>query len=117
MNSAVLLSAFICPGLGHLLLNKYRLGISLMTASAISLLILLYQLTQRATEIIKSIQSVEIEAMDIARIVEMLFEDAFYMRAAASVLLILWVIGIVDSYRLSRKYLKKQKVIPIKIIS
>jgi hypothetical protein len=102
-----------------------------MTASAVALLFLLYNLMQHATDIIKKIQSGDIAPLDIERIIGILTQaDTLQMQIATSVLLILWVIGIVDSYRLSRNegrnegrnkssnktINKTKKIIPIKSI-
>jgi hypothetical protein len=103
MNKAVLLSAFVFPGSGHLLLKSYKTGISLMVAAILATFVLVSNLTQRATEIIDKIQAGEIYQLDVIGVSEMLMQtDTQQMRMATTILLILWIIGIVDSYRISR---------------
>ncbi len=102
MNKAVLLSVLVFPGSGHLLLKKYRTGFSLIIASAVALSILVYNLVQRAMEIINKVQSSGVQ-LDIMTISDMLNQtDTLQIRIATTILLILWVFSIVDSYRISR---------------
>ena len=104
MNKAVLLSVLVFPGSGHLLLKKYRTGISLIIASAIALSVLVYHLIQRAMEIIDKVQRGEVVQTDIATISEMLHQtDSLQIKISTAVLLILWVFSIIDSYRISKK--------------
>ena len=108
MNKAVLLSVLVFPGFGHLLLKKYRTGISLIIASAIALSFLVYNLVQSAMDIIDKIQSGEIVHADEMTISEILYQtDTFQMKIATTILLVLWGFSIVDSYRLSRKQNKE----------
>ena len=104
MNKAVLLSVLVFPGSGHVLLKKYRMGISLMIASAIALSVLVYNLIQRAMEIIDKIQSGEIVQADATTISEMLHQtDTLQIKISTAILMVLWVFSIVDSYRISQK--------------
>jgi hypothetical protein len=103
LNKAVLFSILVFPGSGHLFLKKYKKGFSLMIASAIALTVLVYNLLQRAMEIMDKIQSGEIVQIDMLTISEMLSQtDTLQMQISTSVLLILWVFSIVHSYRISR---------------
>ena len=103
MNKAVLLSVLIFPGSGHLLLKKYRTGISLMVSSAIALIVLVYHLTQQLMGIMKKIQSGEIPQADLLTISEALSQsDTLAIRVSTTILLILWIFSIADSYRISR---------------
>lgn len=103
MNNAVLLSALVYPGSGHLLLKKYPMGIALIIISSTALSVIIYHAVQRANEIISKIQSGEM-LPDVVAISEMLTQtDTQQMRIATIFFLIFWVVGIVDSYRISRK--------------
>ena len=109
MNKAVLLSVLVFPGSGHVLLKKYRTGFSLMIASAIALSVLVYKLVQGSMEIIDKINSGEIVQADVMTISAMLHQnDTLQMKIATTILLILWIFSIVDSYRISRKQNKAQ---------
>jgi len=104
MNKAVLLSILVFPGSGHILLKKYRMGSSLIIASAIALSVLVYHLIQQAMEIINKIQRGEIVQTDIATISEILHQtDSLRIKISTAVLLVLWVFSTVDSYRISQK--------------
>ena len=109
MNKAVLLSVLVFPGSGHVLLKKYRTGFSLMITAAIALSVLVYKLVQGSMEIIDKINSGEIAQADVMTISAMLHQnDTLQMKIATTILLILWVFSIVDSYRISRKQNKAQ---------
>ena len=104
MNKAVLLSVLVFPGSGHIFLKRYKTGISLIIASAISLAVLIYNITRRTIEIINNIPPSEILTLNIMSLPNMLTQtDTWQMQIAATILLTLWVISIVDSYRISRK--------------
>jgi len=108
MNKAVLLSVLVFPGSGHILLKKYPTGISLIIASAISLTVLIYNIMQRTVEILNNIPASEILKLDIMSLSNMLTQtDTWQMQIATTILLILWVISIVDSYRISRNQVQK----------
>lgn len=103
MNKAVLLSAFAYPGSGHILLKKYWTGISLIIITTAALSVLIYNIVQRAMEIVDKIQSGEVPP-DIMVISEMLHQiETQQMHTAITVLVIAWIVGIADTYRLSRK--------------
>ena len=104
MNKAVLLSVMVFPGSGHILLKKYPTGISLIIASAISLAVLVYNIMQQAIEILNTISASEILELGVLSLSKMLTQtDTWQMQFATTTLLALWVIGIVDSYRISKK--------------
>ena len=108
MNKAVLLSVLVFPGAGHILLKKYTTGISLIIASAISLTVLIYNIMQRTVEILNNIPASEILKLDIMSLSKMLAQtDTWQMQISTTILLILWIISIVDSYRISRKQAQK----------
>ncbi|MBF0263629.1 MAG: hypothetical protein HQL46_00025 [Gammaproteobacteria bacterium] len=103
MNKAVLLSVFIFPGAGHLYLRKFKTGIVLLIISMSALSVMVYQMMQKSFEIIEKIQRGEIGSMDVMGIAEMLSNaDNTMMQIATTVLMILWLIGVVDSYRQSK---------------
>ena len=108
MNKAVLLSVLVFPGAGHILLKKYTTGISLIIASAISLTVLIYNIMQRTVEILNNIPASEILKLDIMSLSKMLAQtDTWQMQISTTILLILWIISIVDSYCISRKQAQK----------
>ena len=103
---AALLSALVFPGAGHFFLKKYIPGGILATAACVALYILVSKAVERAVQITDKIQRGEVE-LDVAAISELVSnhpagsEDQILSIATAA-LLISWLIGIVDSYRVGR---------------
>ena len=79
-----------------------------MIVSGIALAILIYNIMQRTIEILNNLPASEILKLDIMTLSNMLTQtDTQQMKIATAILLILWVVSIVDSYRLSQKQNKK----------
>lgn len=100
---ALLLSALVCPGAGHYLLERKIEFIALLTSTIVCLYIMFTKLYSTAQEIALQIQSGDL-AFDIQLISDKLHSDAFsgdisQINIAVVVLCITWVIGIIDSYR------------------
>ncbi|MFT5116731.1 MAG: hypothetical protein ACI9NY_000254 [Kiritimatiellia bacterium] len=103
---AALLSAFVFPGLGHIVLKNYLVGFILATAALLSSSLLLANVVKRAMDITESIQRGE-TPIDITAIRELITSQtsaaaAQQLEIATTVLIITWIIGVVDSYRISR---------------
>lgn len=103
---AALLSAFIFPGVGHFLLKKYIPGVILAGAAFAGLYFLIVKSVETALQITEKLQSGEIQ-FDAATISELVSEqtagtESLLLDIALAVLLISWLIGIVDSYRVGR---------------
>jgi len=100
---AVLLSAFVFPGAGHFFLKKKFSGVMLVGASFAGIYFLVSKTIERALEITEKIQSGDIRP-DVVAIAEMVSKqptgaEAQLLKYATAVLVICWVIGIIDSYR------------------
>jgi len=103
---AALLSAFIFPGLGHLLLKKYIPAVVLAGAAFAGLYFLIAKSVEVALQITEKFQSGEVQ-LNAATISELVSEqssgtESQLLDIALAVLLISWLIGIVDSYRVGR---------------
>ena len=111
---AVLLSAFVFPGAGHLYLKEYRLGSILAGASLVGLYYLVTTTVERAWEIAEKIQSgaVQLDATTVTELVSQQSSgaDAQLTNIATLAIIICWVIGIVDSYRAGRVRDKNEQV-------
>ena len=102
---AALISGLVFPGLGHLYIRKYIIGILLLATSGWAV----YALTSTAIDIALEVVS-EIErgnmAIDPATISQMVSKRSEETGQSTSVptwlLLASWLIGIVDSYRAGR---------------
>jgi len=103
---AALLSAFVFPGVGHFFLKKYISGAILAGIAFAGLYFLIAKTVERALKIIEKIQSGEVQ-LDAATIMELASKQATATEAqllniAAAVLIISWLIGIFDAYRVGR---------------
>lgn len=108
---AILLSAFLYPGAGHFFLKKYVFSALFAAAFSIPLLFIFSSIISKAQQIAEQLNSGQIP-----------FDSAAIVAAATTattelvdqelgfnlyMLIIIWVIAIIDAYRLSRKEIKK----------
>jgi len=105
-NKAVLLSALVFPGAGHLFLKRYITGAVLVCASLSALYLIVADILERALSIVEKIERGEVSP-DVAAIAELLSRqpianESQLLDAALPVLVICWLIGIADSYRCGR---------------
>lgn len=103
---AALLSAFIFPGIGHFLLKKYIPGVVLAGTAFAGLYFLIAKSVEMALQITEKLQSGEVQ-LNAATISELVSDqsagtESQLLDIALAVLLISWLIGIVDSYRVGR---------------
>lgn len=108
---ATLLSAFVFPGLGHVFLRKYIPGIVLVSASFAAIYYLISKTVERALELAEKIQSGDVP-LDVEAITELASKqsagtDDQLLNIATAVLVICWLFGIIDSYRVGRVRDKK----------
>lgn len=100
---AALQSALIFPGVGHFGLDHYFRGSVLMLSSIVAILVLVKSVVGSTLSVFEGIHSGKIIAGD--SIVEMVTITAnsamgFSEKAAGLVLVICWLVGIIDAYRL-----------------
>jgi len=103
---AALFSAFVFPGSGHFFLKKHVRGALLVGVTILSFWALLSTALEKAQEISRKIQSGEIP-LDITRITDEVSKlvtggDVQQANIATFVLLICWLVGTVDAYRVGR---------------
>jgi len=103
---AVLLSAFVFPGAGHLYLKIYILGIALIGASLVGVYYLITTSVESALEIAEKLQSGELQ-LDEVTITELVSKQTAGTKSqlvniATLAIIICWVIGIIDSYSVGR---------------
>ena len=99
---AALLSAFVFPGVGHVFLKKYISGIVLVGASFAAIYYLISKTVEMALQITEKIQSGDVQ-LDVTAITELLSKqsigtEAHLVNIATAAFIILWLIGIIDSY-------------------
>lgn len=103
---AALFSAFVFPGCGHFLLKRPFPGAVLVAVSVMSLWALISTALEKAEEISLGIQSGEIP-LDISRITAEVSKQVSGSNTqladiATWLLLVCWLVGIVDAYRVGR---------------
>ena len=103
---ATLLSALIFPGAGHIFLKRYILGAVLSGCAISALYVLISNTVQIAQQITEKIQNGEV-GLDVTAITAMIEKqppgtEAQQINIATIVLLVSWLVGVVDSYRVGR---------------
>jgi hypothetical protein len=103
---AALMSALIVPGAGHLYLRRHLMGGVLVGATLIALYILVSSALEKAQAITDKILSGEVQP-DILAIAELVRNqsqggDAPLVEFAIPAVIIAWLIGIIDSFRVGR---------------
>jgi len=106
-SKAALLSALIFPGTGHLFLRNYLRGFGLLVTSLAALSVVVIRAYQKAQLIVDQIVSgnVPMETGAITQAVanSTTSTDRLIDNIAVIVLLVCWLAGILDSYRLGAK--------------
>ncbi|MCK5640051.1 MAG: hypothetical protein KAJ19_04615 [Gammaproteobacteria bacterium] len=100
---AMLLSALIFPGLGHLFLKRYIAALVLLSVSFSAIYYLASKAVERALQISAKIQSGEVSP-DIATITALVEKqstgaEAQLLNIATVAFVVCWLVGIIDSYR------------------
>jgi len=101
---AFLLSVLVFPGFGHVLLKRYLTGFSLIIIASIASYFLISGVISQALEIADKIKSGEIYP-DLSAILELVSHSSTSSEfqstnMAMVVLLVVWLVGIADSYRI-----------------
>lgn len=104
--TAVLLSALVLPGAGHLYLKHYPRGIALIAISLACFWIFVDRALQQASIVLDQVAS-EGGAVDVGRLSDLVTQTSngsgsLVVTAASLVLVGCWVIGVVDAYRIAR---------------
>ena len=103
---AVLLSALVLPGAGHVFLKKYIMAFILVGISICGVYYIMSIALSKATDIIYKIQLGEVQP-DLISIMELVSKqsnitDTQSVNIATTSIIVCWVVGIVDSYRVAR---------------
>jgi hypothetical protein len=104
--NAVLISAFVLPGAGHLYLKHYLRGIALIVASLACLGVSVDRAMQQASIVLEKLAS-EGDTVDPGQLADLVAQASNGPGSHAVTVAMLglagcWVIGIVDAYRLAR---------------
>jgi len=105
-SKAVLLSALVFPGAGHLYLKRYFSGFILMGLSLAGILYIISVTVDRAFQIVDKIQSgaipPDVDAITQALALQSGGAGTDLLNAATMLIVLCWIVGIVDSYRVGR---------------
>lgn len=102
-----LLSGLIMPGLGQVVLKRYKRGVVIMLTVLVSLTVIIVKAVQQALVILENIE-LEGGAIDMSTISNAATQASTGSGSLVFNLLLLliivsWIIGTVDAYRIGRK--------------
>ena len=107
-----LLSGLVFPGLGQIILKHYQRGIALMVMVLVSLLVIVVKATQQAFIILEKIEleggPIDMSAISNAATQSSTTSDNFIFNVVAILIIICWIVGVVDAYRIGKKRDKKE---------
>lgn len=101
----MLMSAFVFPGAGHFLLQRYRTAAALITIAATSTFIILKYVVLQAMLIADKIIAGEIapNILMIRKLIKENVADTQAVNVAIWVLIAVWLISIIDTYRVGKQ--------------
>lgn len=105
--TAVVLSALVLPGAGHLYLKHAWRGITLIVISLACLWIIVDRVMQQASAVLERLES-EGGALDAGQLSDLVSQTSnssgsTVATVASLVLLGCWLVGMADAYRLGKK--------------
>jgi hypothetical protein len=113
---AVLISGLVLPGLGHVFLRSYVVGLVLLCVAGWSIYSIATTAIGAALDVAREIESGSM-AIDSASISQLVTQRSKQAEDSTNVpvlaLLLSWVVGIIDSYRVGRAQDRLEKT-PVK---
>jgi hypothetical protein len=101
------LSGLVFPGLGQIMLKYYKRGMVLLTAVLASLAVMLVEAVERALAVLDKLvlegATIDIQAISRAAVQVTRASGDFTFNLALAVLVLCWLLGTVDAYRIGRK--------------
>jgi len=102
-----LLSGLVFPGLGQVNLRHYKRGIALMLIVSVGLLVIVVKAVLQAFTILEKIE-LQGRAIDMSAILNATTQtsttsDSFLYNFLLFLIILCWIIGIVDAYRIGKK--------------
>jgi len=103
---AVLASAFIFPGVGHILLKRYSQSAVFISIASAAIVVIISHVVSVASEIADRVISGEV-APNLLVIRQLIIEqrsgsETLYVSIATWVLVAVWLISIADAYRVGK---------------
>ena len=102
--NAIILSALVFPGAGHIYLKKYYLGFSLLAISLVSLIYLIANIFSRAFEAVEEIQMGRLQP-DMGSLLAYLSQQSGSSNAQLATYAIIgcWLVGVISCYIYSKE--------------
>ncbi len=102
-----LLSGLIFPGLGQIVLRQYKRGIALMLIALAGLVIVIEKTLEQAFTILEKIGTeggpIDMKTITSAATQATGLSDSMILSFALFLIILCWIIGIVDAYRIGKK--------------
>ena len=108
---AALLSAFVFPGAGHLLLKRYPTAILLIVSATTAAYFLVTLTVEKSLGLVEAIQTRNGQ-LDVTSLTELLAQqsatnDSATLEIATTLFFIIWLIAIVDAFRTGKSSKRK----------
>jgi hypothetical protein len=104
---SALLSALVFPGVGHLFLKQFQRGVALLVVALTGVMVVTVQAVRHAATIVEKIQNgdVPLDAQALSDLVSKSSQgpESLLVNLASLAILLCWIIGVVDSYRIGKK--------------
>ncbi|MBI3583901.1 MAG: hypothetical protein HY096_08130 [Nitrospinae bacterium] len=104
---AALLSGLVFPGIGQVVLKRYRRGVVLMLIVLACLFIVVAKAVQQAFSILKQIElaggTINVDAILNAATQSSTKSDNIVFNSILLLIIVCWVLGVVDAYRIGKK--------------
>ncbi len=104
---AALLSGLVFPGIGQVVLKRYRRGVVLMLIVLACLSIVVAKAVQQAFFVLKQIElaggTINMDAISNAATQSSTNSDSIVFNAILLLIIVCWILGVVDAYRIGKK--------------
>jgi hypothetical protein len=108
---AALVSAFVFPGVGHIMLKKYLSGCALLASFAIALYVYLNDIIDKVQQVLTQVQSgsipLTVDAITSALATVSTGLTMQTLNNISYLLLLIWLLSIADAYRVASKLLNE----------
>ena len=104
---AALLSGLVFPGIGQVVLKRYRRGVVLMLIVLACLSIVVAKAVQQAFSILKQIElaggTINVDAILNVATQSSKNSDSLLFNSILLLIIVSWILGVVDAYRIGKK--------------
>jgi len=104
---AALLSGLVFPGIGQVVLKRYRRGVVLMLIVLACLFIVVAKAVQQAFSILKQIElaggTINVDAILNVATQSSTNSDSLLFNSILLLIIVCWILGVVDAYRIGKK--------------